>query len=163
MDFLWHKLLENLRCLSTMMGGYSVGITCSVIIISLNFYQIWHEWWGSSAPLNSRAVDTQFQTWHSLDSYFDEFVQERRNSIANTLELRLSCTNPSICPLTQIGLWTKWKKKFADCIVKCISKQSHCWLIWNAIKLMYYYVTCWLIWNLKCHNSLRPSDAYMRQ
>ena len=24
-------------------------------------------------------------------------VQERRNSIANTLELRLSCTNPSIC------------------------------------------------------------------
>ena len=24
-------------------------------------------------------------------------VQERRNSIANALELRLSCTNPSIC------------------------------------------------------------------
>ena len=24
-------------------------------------------------------------------------MQERRNSIANALELRLSCTNPSIC------------------------------------------------------------------
>ena len=27
----------------------------------------------------------------------DGLVQERRNSIANALELRLSCTNPSIC------------------------------------------------------------------
>ena len=26
----------------------------------------------------------------------DAFVQERRNAIANALELRLSCTNPSI-------------------------------------------------------------------
>ena len=29
-------------------------------------------------------------------SYIDGLVQERRNSIANALELRLSCTNPSI-------------------------------------------------------------------
>ena len=29
--------------------------------------------------------------------YIDGSMQERRNSIANTLELRLSCTNPSIC------------------------------------------------------------------
>ena len=27
----------------------------------------------------------------------DSLVQESRNSIANALELRLSCTNPSIC------------------------------------------------------------------
>ena len=30
------------------------------------------------------------------DAYIDGLVQERRNSIANALELRLSCTNPSI-------------------------------------------------------------------
>ena len=29
-------------------------------------------------------------------------MQERRNSIANALELRLSCTNPSIC---KVGPW----------------------------------------------------------
>ena len=29
--------------------------------------------------------------------YIDGLVQERRNSIANALELRFSCTNPSIC------------------------------------------------------------------
>ena len=31
------------------------------------------------------------------DKYVVGLVQERRNSIANTLELRLSCTNPSMC------------------------------------------------------------------
>ena len=29
--------------------------------------------------------------------HFDGLVQESYNSIANALELRLSCTNPSIC------------------------------------------------------------------
>ena len=29
--------------------------------------------------------------------HLDGLIQERRNSIANALELRLSCTNPSIC------------------------------------------------------------------
>ena len=34
----------------------------------------------------------------NMDMYlhFDVFVQERRNSIANALELGLSCTHPSI-------------------------------------------------------------------
>ena len=32
----------------------------------------------------------------SLRDNIDRLVQERRNSIANALELRLSCTNPSI-------------------------------------------------------------------
>ena len=30
-------------------------------------------------------------------------MQERRNSIANSLEFRLSFTNPSICPLVEPG------------------------------------------------------------
>ena len=32
----------------------------------------------------------------SMYEYVDGLVQERRNSIANAHELRLSCTNPSI-------------------------------------------------------------------
>ena len=32
----------------------------------------------------------------SFNVYIDGLVQERRNSIANALELHLSCTNPSI-------------------------------------------------------------------
>ena len=32
-------------------------------------------------------------------NHFNESVQERCNSIANALELRLSCTNPSICDM----------------------------------------------------------------
>ena len=33
---------------------------------------------------------------HYMDGYIDGLVQERRNSIANTMECRVSCTNPSI-------------------------------------------------------------------
>ena len=29
--------------------------------------------------------------------YFDGLLQERRNSIANALELRFSCINPQVC------------------------------------------------------------------
>ena len=37
------------------------------------------------------------------NSHVDGLVQESRNFIANTLELHLSCTSPSICA------WTLWK------------------------------------------------------
>ena len=37
--------------------------------------------------------------------YIDGLVQERHNSIAHALELRLSCTNPSISPPV-VGLWS---------------------------------------------------------
>ena len=46
--------------------------------------------------------------------HIDELVQERRNSIANALELRLSCTNPSIscCNRWAMGcfLWGFFRK-----------------------------------------------------
>ena len=41
------------------------------------------------------------------DDYFDGLVQERRNSIANALELRLSCTNPSIYEMQPCASWGK--------------------------------------------------------
>ena len=34
--------------------------------------------------------------WRHHDAHIDGLVQERHNSIANALELRLSCTNRSI-------------------------------------------------------------------
>ena len=37
-----------------------------------------------------------------MEEYIDGLVQERRNSSALAMELRLSCTNPSICE------WTKY-------------------------------------------------------
>ena len=47
--------------------------------------------------------------WNSLKFYIeyiyiDGLVQERRNSIANALELRISCSNPSICLSSNICL-----------------------------------------------------------
>ena len=36
--------------------------------------------------------------------YIDGFKQKRRNSIANALELRVSCTSPSICDFWRLGI-----------------------------------------------------------
>ena len=44
-----------------------------------------------SAVKTSQQAEN-IEQWHHLDG----LVQERRNSIANALELRLSCTNPPI-------------------------------------------------------------------
>ena len=42
-------------------------------------------------------MNKNINSWKGFDhTHIDGLVQERRNSIANALELRLSCTNPSI-------------------------------------------------------------------
>ena len=50
------------------------------------------EVWGASANRCKYALYIQLYQWDNIDG----LVQERRNSIANALELRLSYTNPSI-------------------------------------------------------------------
>ena len=47
------------------------------------------KYWKESVVLKRGAFDV-------MTDYINQLMQERRNSIANTLELRLSCTNPSI-------------------------------------------------------------------
>ena len=42
-------------------------------------------------PMHRNKPNITYLLWH-----FEGLVQERRNSIANALELRLSCTNPLI-------------------------------------------------------------------
>ena len=56
--------------------------------------------------------------FHALWFYeVDGLVQERRNSISNALELRLSCTNPS-----------KWKHfLYADFLVSLVVARTTCW------------------------------------
>ena len=51
----------------------------------------------------SKAAISQFG-W-----YINELIQERRNSIANALELRLSCINPMICS----GEWAAISKRMS--------------------------------------------------
>ena len=40
-----------------------------------------------------------------IQVHSDGLMQAKRNSIANTLELRLSCTNPSTCGAYNIVIW----------------------------------------------------------
>ena len=55
---------------------------------------LWH--WSS---LGQWVAKCQLTSWRSVSKKPRRwvFIIERRNSIANALELRLSCTNPSIC------------------------------------------------------------------
>ena len=54
-------------------------------------------------PMDARPplqhVNTEFCLWMTI-AYTDGLVQERRNSSALAMELRLACTNPSICTFT---------------------------------------------------------------
>ena len=55
------------------------------------------------------------RTWGlSLKLQTDWLVQERRNSIAKALELRLSCTNPSRCPCTELSYQRAWTRRPYD-------------------------------------------------
>ena len=54
---------------------------------------------GKLAAMESEAYEYTTRAFNDTDkirAYFDGFKQERHNSITNALELRLSCTNPSI-------------------------------------------------------------------
>ena len=46
--------------------------------------------------------------WCKPHNYFEGLVQERHNSIANALELRLSCTNPSISAKLVMSAHMTW-------------------------------------------------------
>ena len=54
-------------------------------------------WYGDG--LVSKTTSAMFMQYH-----IDGLMQEKRNSIANALELRLSCTNPSICNIVYVPL-----------------------------------------------------------
>ena len=43
--------------------------------------------------------------WKAVWDQIDGFLQERHNSIANAMELRLSCTNQSICLFSDNSLY----------------------------------------------------------
>ena len=62
--------------LNEVVGKFRKGMAISVVVATQNSVQLWS------------VTNTGL--------YFDGLMQERCNSIVNALELRLSCTNPSI-------------------------------------------------------------------
>ena len=67
------------------------------------------EWVRSHTPPVSCFI---YQYEFQVNWYIDGLIQERRNSIANALELRLSCTSPSTCisirVLFEIKIHCQW-------------------------------------------------------
>ena len=75
--------------------------------------------WFSSTVLNIIILHTTilnrlkrkegYAAKHDVSVHIDVLMQERCNSIANALELHLSCTNPSIYSLTDLLFHWNWK------------------------------------------------------
>ena len=92
-------------------------------------------------------------------SHFDGSVQERRNSIVNALELRLSCTKPSIwgdlfkitLSATLSKLWFDWKSSLVAGIQAFSSSLGHISYMVAVIRgapvihstLIHLTHTCW--------------------
>ena len=72
-------------------------------------------------------------TWEEID----ELVQERRNSIANALELRLSCTNLSKWVMTISHPLRSWKK--------CPLPGKKSWQEISEFWWIMYYAPKWLL------------------
>ena len=102
------KLGQNWVCSSPVKAHYSM--------LTWNMGLVWprctikqsHKTYITFLPTNQRS-NTVFITHYvrycfhrTLKPFFvkpiDGLVQERRNSIALAMELRLSCTSPSLCP-----------------------------------------------------------------
>ena len=70
-------------------------------ITSVNFqaiYIVWQKYWTIAIAEHYVFVLERFgsSNWLYVIPYIDGLVQQRRNTIANALELRLSCTKPLI-------------------------------------------------------------------
>ena len=71
----------------------------------------WPTCWISVQLKEIFSIYTNFRTFICMiRHHFDELMQERRNSIANALELRLLCTNPSISILNHTEVLTPGRR-----------------------------------------------------
>ena len=86
----WYVFLP--KCIIWHLSGN----TCLALELSLSVLK--QNARSCSALMKRYNMASEFHFWIKLH-YLDGLVQERCNSIANTLELRLSCSDPFICVL----------------------------------------------------------------
>ena len=89
MAFIQHAVLSAL--MGICRGPLPCFDNCTKIHRHGHSYKLSH-WMVVLGQKNPRYVNTRHGSLKDIDG----LVQERHNSIANALELRLSCTNPSI-------------------------------------------------------------------
>ena len=100
--------------------------------------------------MHGRSSNLPLSHWCTL--HINGLVKERRNSIANALELRLSCTNPSICFhsfhfrwLLDTGLAADWEMEYG----RWINRSGANWWILGKWCITHFCIVC----NFLCSNS----------
>ena len=92
-ELCWDFMLIWVRC-------WTNNWTNSHYIAAEFYYHSW--WWPGNIGCGARTSSGKILV-ASNQAHINGLVQERCNSSANALELRLSCTNPSIYTLKSVG------------------------------------------------------------
>ena len=133
----------------------------------IQYVRPWWQWFPFWCWLNepqisvSQAYSIGTSGKWEVEHYIDGLVQERRNSIANALELRLSCTNPSIC----VRGWTLGyhRNQQVEDILACLkNSRNHiviC-MLWNCDRIFITLTALEVItylqhsqWEKKCYQN----------
>ena len=77
---------KNSACMTQLLAAVSIGM-CNNNNLCMLTLLVWSSWWPGAKWVSITAA------------HINRFVQERRKSNALAMELRPSCTNPSICPV----------------------------------------------------------------
>ena len=104
---------------------------CTAPLCAIHVPYIQMEEWNDVSEIQS-SNGQQLLVFHMSNCHIYGSVQERRSSIANALELRLSCTNPSIC--THLWPLNKWIFKC------CIHGEIVTWLAYYFIQKSFVYI-----------------------
>ena len=124
MDIIWEPagvLQGSPICPLIALCCYVHGITYIILWNSWSGCRYCKYWW-LYWPLVSVMIAPPFEARSCWNNEVFEFevqhinglVQERRNSIANALELHLSCTNPSIQSVFNINMFYNKRKSHSS-------------------------------------------------
>ena len=97
---IWKCLLQNGSHFCFSLDVLKIVISCNNIFARrkrpISTEEVWHN--HDSAISYWPKIEESDKKSHTLTNCdIDRLVQEKRNSTANAMELRFSCTNPSIC------------------------------------------------------------------
>ena len=118
---------HNAMCILNWISILITYLEISMAILRITFSST-KMFWHHKLPLQIVGNNVWFCSQQCPCFYFSGLVQERRNSIANALELCLSCTNPLMWSCILRHLQAQWCTVWTNHIALVPVKQP--WRIW---------------------------------
>ena len=106
-------------------------------MIGLNSSYILHIWWCSAVVATVQAFSGWLSSFNDSleDEHINVLVQNCSNSIANTLELLQSWTNPSIYELTWLFNFKSWTNSKMRIVIWAVCIER----IWHGVYILWVF------------------------